>query len=152
MSHAVEERYNSQQKPLNESCNEYIHEILKEWETQESEYTVVPLKRVKVALFPLLVALRKQELGQLQLSQLVRVLDAIVDEDYVRAKQEYLTLSIGKGKFPIGLTNVGIHERKQQLQGSKAQTQENMVLDDWCVNIKRLVNFKQWTSSQRRTA
>lgn len=126
---------------LEDSCNEYIHEILVEWESHESQYNVVPLKRVKVALFPLLVALRKKELGPVQLNQLANVLDGILEEDFSRAKQEYLTLSIGKGKFPIGLINVGIHERKQ-VQSSQAE--QNMILDDWCVNIKRLINFKQW--------
>ncbi|CDO93360.1 unnamed protein product [Kluyveromyces dobzhanskii CBS 2104] len=147
--HAVQVRYSERNLPLNECCNEYIHEILQDWAKHESEYTVVPLKRVKIALFPLLVVLREQQLRPVQLEQLARVLDATVDKDFVQAKQEYLTLSIGKAKFPIGLSNVGIHERKQRQQDASAEEQQNMVLDDWCINVKRLVNFQQWRANVR---
>lgn len=141
---AHESQQTEQERPdSSEFCNEYIHQILSEWANNESQYSVVPLKSVKISLYPLLVSLRKHEIPQAQLDQLANVLHALESQDFHKAKQDYLTLSIGKGKFPIGLRNVGIHERKI----NQSDKDQNMVLDDWCVSIKRLVSYCEWQHS-----
>lgn len=127
---------------LSIACNECIHSLLAQWKDVEEDYKVIPLRQVKIALFPLLVSLRKDEIAEPQAVKLADVLDSIMVKDFQKAKQNYLTLSIGKGKFPIGLQNVGIHERKIK----QTDNEHKLVLEDWCVNVKRLVNFMEWSN------
>lgn len=68
---------------------------------------------------------------------------------YVEANDGYLTLSIGKAAWPIGVTMVGIHERsaREKLHESSSGKQAHIMTDEvtrkFLQSIKRCISFAQ---------
>ncbi|KAI3658313.1 hypothetical protein MP638_004146 [Amoeboaphelidium occidentale] len=79
-------------------------------------------------------------------AKVVEIVFWIHRKEYVKANDAYLRMSIGNACWPIGVTNIGIHERKSRDKISTDQVAH--VLNDettrkWIQGIKRLMTFAQ---------
>lgn len=92
---------------------------------------------------------RKFEKGDLDvgiLEPVVEIVKAAQERRYVDANDGYLTLSIGKAAWPIGVTMVGIHERsaREKLHESdKGHVMGDEVTRKFLQSIKRCLSFAQ---------
>ena len=66
---------------------------------------------------------------------------------YVKANDAYLTLSIGKAAWPIGVTMVGIHERSARENLGEGKGKANIMADEvtrkWLQSVKRCLSYAQ---------
>ncbi|KAH0537296.1 hypothetical protein FGG08_005886 [Glutinoglossum americanum] len=94
---------------------------------------------------------RRFERGDLEvgvLAPVVEIVRAAQERRYVDANDGYLTLSIGKAAWPIGVTMVGIHERsaREKLHESgkgQAHIMSDEVTRKFLQSIKRCLSFAQ---------
>ncbi|KAI9721206.1 MAG: hypothetical protein M1812_002367 [Candelaria pacifica] len=94
---------------------------------------------------------RRFERGELEdgiLEPVVEIVKAAQERRYVDANDGYLTLSIGKAAWPIGVTMVGIHERsaREKLHESDkgaAHIMSDEVTRKFLQSIKRCLSFAQ---------
>jgi len=94
---------------------------------------------------------RRFEKGSLEdgiLEPVVEIVRAAQERRYVDANDGYLTLSIGKAAWPIGVTMVGIHERsaREKLHESDkgaAHIMSDEVTRKFLQSIKRCLSFAQ---------
>lgn len=130
-------------------CNLYIHDILERWtqecannnESSSSEL----LAQSKRDLLPLLVQLRKHLLSHELLVSLCTILYHLQQAQWSLALQSYMQLSIGNVAWPIGVTQIGIHERAAHSKIAGREKVANVVRDDctrrWITAVKRLATF-----------
>ncbi|AET37673.1 mRNA splicing protein PRP18 Ecym_1447 [Eremothecium cymbalariae DBVPG len=127
-------------------CNLYIHILLKEWEgTSDPPYMPDKFQEVKRNLCPLLVQLRKGALSENLFTSLASILYHLQQDEFTRAEQCYMDLSLGKVAWPIGVTSVGIHSGSSMLSShvNRANVMKDEVTKDWIIQIKRLITFKR---------
>ncbi|KAI9763637.1 MAG: mRNA splicing protein prp18 [Geoglossum simile] len=94
---------------------------------------------------------KRFERGDLEigvLAPVVEIVRAAQERRYVDANDGYLTLSIGKAAWPIGVTMVGIHERsaREKLHESgkgQAHIMSDEVTRKFLQSIKRCLSFAQ---------
>ncbi|KAA6412136.1 MAG: potassium channel regulatory factor [Lasallia pustulata] len=94
---------------------------------------------------------RRFERGEVEegiLGPVVGIVRAAQERRYVDANDGYLTLSIGKAAWPIGVTMVGIHERsaREKLHESdkgQAHIMSDEVTRKFLQSIKRCLSFAQ---------
>lgn len=67
--------------------------------------------QTKVYLKPLLRKLKNKSMPEDILDSLVDIARCLLQRDYLRASDAYLTMAIGNAPWPIGVTMVGIHAR-----------------------------------------
>lgn len=75
-----------------------------------------------------------------------QICHAVHRQEYVQANDAYLRLSIGNAPWPIGVTMVGIHERKahERIATSVvAHVLNDEVQRKWIQAIKRLMTQRQ---------
>ncbi|KFY85431.1 hypothetical protein V500_08432 [Pseudogymnoascus sp. VKM F-4518 (FW-2643)] len=99
----------------------YFTMVLKEWEdallredkrdTFASKAAYNAMAQSKQNMTPLFRKFEKGDLDVGILEPVVEIVKAAQERRYVDANDGYLTLSIGKAAWPIGVTMVGIHER-----------------------------------------
>ncbi|KAI9880237.1 MAG: mRNA splicing protein prp18 [Pleopsidium flavum] len=97
---------------------------------------------------PLFKKFEKAELEDGILEPVVEIVKAAQERRYVDANDGYLTLSIGKAAWPIGVTMVGIHERsaREKLHESdkgQAHIMSDEVTRKFLQSIKRCLSFAQ---------
>ncbi|KAH9470173.1 hypothetical protein Pst134EA_007438 [Puccinia striiformis f. sp. tritici] len=81
-------------------------------------------------------SLRKRELTPDVLQAVAEIVHHMQTQEYIRANDTYLRLSIGNAPWPIGVTMVGIHERsgrKKIFSNNVAHVSNNENLD-FCSN------------------
>lgn len=130
---------------LSMQCNLYIHKSLQDW--SDAEYQPHLLPETKRCLFPLLVRLRKSNLDLDLLTSLATVIYHLQKNQFQRATESYMKLSIGNVAWPIGVTSVGIHARSAQSRIQGDSNVANIMIDDktrlWITSVKRLITFKE---------
>jgi len=100
-------------------------------------------------LTPLFRHFERQTLGADVLEPICAIVRAAQHRRYVEANDGYLTLSIGKAAWPIGVTMVGIHERsaREKLHESSSAKQAHIMTDEvtrkFLQSIKRCLSFAQ---------
>ncbi|KIW88260.1 uncharacterized protein Z519_11371 [Cladophialophora bantiana CBS 173.52] len=100
-------------------------------------------------LTPLFRQFEKQSLDPSLLEPICKIVRSAQKRRYVEANDEYLTLSIGKAAWPIGVTMVGIHERsaREKLHESSSGKQAHIMSDEvtrkFLQSIKRCISFAQ---------
>ncbi|OAL38973.1 hypothetical protein AYO20_01724 [Fonsecaea nubica] len=100
-------------------------------------------------LTPLFRHFEKQTLDRDLLEPICKIVRSAQKRRYVEANDEYLTLSIGKAAWPIGVTMVGIHERsaREKLHESSSGKQAHIMSDEvtrkFLQSIKRCISFAQ---------
>jgi pre-mRNA-splicing factor 18 len=93
---------------------------------------------------------RKMETSALDADLLQPLLDIVhsaQERRYVAANDAYLTLSIGKAAWPIGVTMVGIHERSAREKIGEGEKKAHIMSDEgtrkWLQSVKRCLSFAQ---------
>lgn len=93
---------------------------------------------------------RKMETSTLDADLLQPLLDIVhsaQERRYVAANDAYLTLSIGKAAWPIGVTMVGIHERSAREKIGEGEKKAHIMSDEgtrkWLQSVKRCLSFAQ---------
>lgn len=72
------------------------------------------------------------------------VVKYIKQKEFAMANEKYYALSIGQQPWPIGVTMVGIHERKGRAKIFSSQVEHIMndpVIADYIRSLKRLISF-----------
>ncbi|EXJ83528.1 hypothetical protein A1O1_07151 [Capronia coronata CBS 617.96] len=100
-------------------------------------------------LTPLFRRFERRDLEPGLLEPICQIVRAAQRRRYVEANDAYLTLSIGKAAWPIGVTMVGIHERsaREKLHESSSGKQAHILADEvtrkFLQSIKRCLSFAQ---------
>ena len=98
-------------------------------------------------LTPLFRKLEDQTLDPDLLAALCEIISHIQKRQYVKANDAYLTLSIGKAAWPIGVTMVGIHERSAREKLHEHDKQAHIMSDEvtrkMLQSLKRCLSFAQ---------
>ncbi|KAJ9616548.1 hypothetical protein H2200_000267 [Cladophialophora chaetospira] len=98
-------------------------------------------------LTPLFRQLESSTLNDSLLGPICKILRSTQARRYVEANDEYLTLSIGKAAWPIGVTMVGIHERSAREKLHDGNAQAHIMSDEvtrkFLQSIKRCISFAQ---------
>jgi len=97
---------------------------------------------------PLFRKLEKGEIEEGILEPVVEIVKAAQERRYVDANDGYLTLSIGKAAWPIGVTMVGIHERSAREKLHESDKGQAHIMSDEVTrkilqSIKRCLSFAQ---------
>lgn len=97
--------------------------LLKKWNDQVNCTTMEDKMRTKnkiakatfaqtrVYLKPLLKKLKNDRIPEDILDSLTEIIKKLLQRDYIKASDAYLTMAIGNAPWPIGVTMVGIHAR-----------------------------------------
>ncbi|KAK5446600.1 hypothetical protein LTS15_009532 [Exophiala xenobiotica] len=100
-------------------------------------------------LTPLFRRFERADLEHSLLEPICQIVRCAQNRRYVEANDKYLTLSIGKAAWPIGVTMVGIHERsaREKLSESGEGKQAHIMTDEvtrkYLQSIKRCLSFAQ---------
>ena len=98
-------------------------------------------------LTPLFRRLEDRTLAPDLLSPLCEIVRYAQNRQYVKANDAYLTLSIGKAAWPIGVTMVGIHERSAREKLHEHDKQAHIMADEVTrkilQNVKRCLSYAQ---------
>ncbi len=99
-------------------------------------------------MIPLFRHFEKGDLEDGILAPLLEIVSAAQEKRYVDANDGYLTLSIGKAAWPIGVTMVGIHERSAREKLHESDKGAAHIMSDegtrkWLQSIKRCLSFAQ---------
>lgn len=109
--------------PAEEVIEKRIRRWMKDWEedldrrSQEDKRTAagkqadVRFRETQEYLRPLYYRLRNQALEPQLLAGIKLMVDAMKDRNYLHAYKIYMGVAIGNSPWPIGVTQVGLHER-----------------------------------------
>lgn len=127
--------------------------ILSLWEAMPQQppepYTVGMLREVKRDLVKLLYKLRAGKLEESIILSLATIIYYIQLQDFVKANESYMKLSIGNVAYPIGIRDVGIHARHALLKitGEDKSTIANVMKSEstrkWILGVKRLISYSE---------
>lgn len=97
--------------------------ILKMWSDQvncgtievkmrtQNKITKATFMQTRVYLKPLLKKLKNATIPEDILESLTEIIKKLLEREYIKASDAYLTMAIGNAPWPIGVTMVGIHAR-----------------------------------------
>jgi pre-mRNA-splicing factor 18 len=98
-------------------------------------------------LTPLFRHFERRSLPKDLLEPICQIVRSAQSRRYVEANDGYLTLSIGKAAWPIGVTMVGIHERSAREKLHESDKQAHIMSDEvtrkYLQSIKRCLSFAQ---------
>ncbi|KAF1981501.1 Prp18 domain-containing protein [Aulographum hederae CBS 113979] len=137
----------------------YFTMVLKEWEVALAGRTAEvkasgsgkaaynSMVQARENLRPLFKKMEKNELEESILLPVVGIVQAAQERRYVDANDAYLTVSIGKAAWPIGVTMVGIHERSAREKLHESDNAAHIMSDEttrkYLQSIKRCLSFAQ---------
>ncbi|CCE65277.1 hypothetical protein TPHA_0K01440 [Tetrapisispora phaffii CBS 4417] len=136
---------------LARKSNIYIHKLLTEW--MDSEYDPELLLETKKNIFPLLVTLRKYDMNSKMDENMLLSITTILyhlqqPAEINQSLQSYMKLSIGNVAWPIGVTQIGIHQRSAHSRLNDRTNVANIMIDErtrlWITSLKRLITFREW--------
>ncbi|CCH62094.1 hypothetical protein TBLA_0G01480 [Henningerozyma blattae CBS 6284] len=96
-------------------------------------------KENRKSLLPLLIDLRNKEIEDNILVSISTILYYYQNKNILKCHESYYSLSIGNIAWPIGITNVGIHERNIK-NSKKSNIMVNEVRRLWMSSLKSLLN------------
>ncbi|KAL6452660.1 PRP18 Pre-mRNA-splicing factor 18 [Candida maltosa Xu316] len=127
----------------------YIKELIKQWEESDHDELLLETKRNIVKL---LYKLRSGKLNLEMLISLSTIIYHIQQNEFNKANESYMKLSIGNVCWPIGVVNIGIHARSAASKITGANSVSNIMLNEstrrWIISIKRLITFKERLCNQ----
>jgi hypothetical protein len=138
----------------------YFTMVLKEWdvtlarrdqeviESYQGKQAYAAMVQARENMRPLFKKLEKFDLADSILEPVVEIVMAAQERRYVDANDGYLTLSIGKAAWPIGVTMVGIHERSAREKLHESDKNAAHIMSDettrkFLQSIKRCLSFAQ---------
>lgn len=104
------------------------------------------MKQCKDYIRPLFKLCRKNCIPTDILPNLLEIVRACEDKEFVRANDAYIGLAIGNAAWPIGVTMVGIHERtgRERINSNKqAHVMNNELQRKYLTSVKRLITYCQ---------
>ncbi|KAL7665610.1 Pre-mRNA-splicing factor 18 [[Candida] zeylanoides] len=130
----------------------YLKYLVKCWESQlilkgDNTNQGAILYESKRDLVRLLHKLRKGTLQESIFVSLMTTMYYLQRQEFRRANEAYLKLSIGNAAWPIGVKSVGIHQRAadSKITGEDKKHAANIMVNDrtrrWITAIKRLITF-----------
>lgn len=123
-----------------------LKDIVSKWEAGVGKDADL-LEETKRDLVLLLYRLRANKLSRDMLTSLATILYYIQHEDFRRANESYMKLSIGNVAWPIGIRDVGIHARSATLKITGEKNAANIMINDktrrWITSIKRLLTYSE---------
>ena len=158
---AAAEAVKEQQMAVEDRIAKWLRKWMAEWEEdlearpEEAKATAagyqadVRYKETVQYMKPLYAQLKHRALDPELLAGLKLMVDAIKDRNYLHANKIYLGVAIGNAAWPIGVTQVGLHERaareKISFKGTegKAHIMNDEATRKWIQAIKRLTTFCQ---------
>lgn len=124
----------------------YIKQLIKQWQECDNDDQEL-LMETKKSIVKLLYKLRNHKLSLDMLISLLTIVYYIQQNEFNKANESYMKLSIGNVCWPIGVVNVGIHARSAALKITGASNVSNIMLNEstrrWIISIKRLISFKE---------
>ncbi|CDK29160.1 unnamed protein product [Kuraishia capsulata CBS 1993] len=125
----------------------YLKQILNGWPTatEAEELTLIETKRWIV---PLLVLLKRGTLPIEMAISVCTIAQNLQRNEYMKANENYIKLSIGSIAWPIGVMNVGIHARSadDKIKGKEGHV-SNIMKDDktrhWLLALKRIITHEE---------
>ena len=124
----------------------YIKQLIKQWQECDNDDQEL-LMETKKSIVKLLYKLRSHKLSLDMLISLLTIVYYIQQNEFNKANESYMKLSIGNVCWPIGVVNVGIHARSAALKITGASNVSNIMLNEstrrWIISIKRLISFKE---------
>lgn len=137
---------------LNVQIRIYIKQLVLEWDKLPESIDKSLVRETKLDLVMLLYLLRTNGLTKSMVVSLATICYYLQQNNYRKANESYMKLSIGNVAWPIGVMNVGIHERSKSNRTMKSSSSEetfdaNIMIDDktrkWIVAIKRLITVRE---------
>ena len=105
------------------------------------------LKETKKGIVNLLYKLRSGKIPTEALVSLSTIIYYLQSNQFNKANESYMKLSIGNVCWPIGVVNVGIHARSSSLRITGSKNVSNIMMNEltrkWIISVKRLINFKE---------
>lgn len=137
------------QRQLRIQIRVYLKEIIREWDSQhnKSDEDASLLKETKKGIVNLLYKLRSGKIPTEALVSLSTIIYYLQSNQFNKANESYMKLSIGNVCWPIGVVNVGIHARSSSLRITGSKNVSNIMMNEltrkWIISVKRLINFKE---------
>ncbi|GBG32596.1 Pre-mRNA-splicing factor 18 [Hondaea fermentalgiana] len=106
------------------------------------------LKQTQDHLRPLKKLLKNKQVAPEVLEAVDRMVQLCMKKEYTQAADQYVRLAIGNDPWPIGVTMVGIHERKGRERinaGKVAHVMNDEAQRKYLTSLKRLLTFRQNT-------
>lgn len=132
----------------------FLKVSLNGWQSNISDqFPQSVLQESKKDLVKLLYKLRSGKLQPNMVITLSTIVHDIQMEQFTKANESYMKLSIGNVAWPIGVRDVGIHARSadQKITGDNKETLANIMQNEhtrrWIIAIKRLISW--WESSHK---
>lgn len=145
-----EDILNENTEKLNLQIRKFFKEMLYTWTDHCNEqFPSATLLETKRDLVKLLYKLRSSKLDAEVIISLATIVHYIQTEQFTRASEAYLKLSIGNVAWPIGVRDVGIHARAAdaKIAGDDKQKLANIMKSDstrrWLIAVKRLINYSE---------
>lgn len=106
----------------------------------------VTMKQCKKHIKPFFKLLRQRQVADDILNPVYEICLLLEKREYVKAHDSYLKMAIGNAPWPMGVTNVGIHERSAREKINSNQVAH--VLNDetqrkYIQGVKRLMSYCQ---------
>ncbi|KAI5957465.1 hypothetical protein KGF57_003159 [Candida theae] len=133
----------------------FLKEIIREWEAQrdKTDEDASLLKKTKKGIVNLLYKLRSGKIPTEALVSLSTIIYYLQSNQFNKANESYMKLSIGNVCWPIGVVNVGIHARSSSSRITGSKNVSNIMMNEstrkWIISVKRLINFKERMYSKR---
>lgn len=145
-----EDILNQNTEQLSLQIRKFMKEMLYTWTDHCNEqFPSGVLLETKRDLVKVLYKLRSNKLDAEVVISLATIVHYIQTEQFIRASEAYLKLSIGNVAWPIGVRDVGIHARAAdaKIAGDDKQKLANIMKSEstrrWLVAVKRLINYSE---------
>lgn len=126
----------------------FVKVSLNAWESGANDQSsLANLQETKRDLVKLLYKLRSGKLRPNMVITLSTIVHDIQLEQFTKANESYMKLSIGNVAWPIGVRDVGIHARSadQKITGDNKETVANIMQNEhtrrWIIAVKRLISW-----------
>lgn len=143
-------------KSLELQIRKFFKYMISVWEqnpeSPPQQYTLALLEQVKKDMIKLLYKLRAGKLSDSIIISLSTIVYYIQHQDFVKANESYMKLSIGNTAWPIGIRDVGIHARSalSKITGEDKSTVANIMQSEsmkrWIIAVKRIISYTEKTS------
>lgn len=104
------------------------------------------LKQCKDYIRPMFKLCKRRNMDESILNQLNKIVSFCLQEEFVKAHDTYIDISIGRAAWPIGVTMVGIHARtgRAKIESSNVAHVMNSELQrKYLTSVKRLMSYAQ---------
>ena len=136
----------------------YFRSLLKQWEanlglrdpiermTSKGKLETKTQKQCKDHVKPLLKMCKKKTVEPVILEKLFDIVKSCEENNFRVAHDHYYMAAIGNAAWPIGVTNVGIHQRssRERINSQKvAHVMNNELQRKYLTSVKRLMTYAQ---------